>query len=174
MLEMIVETPSFGEVELLTLTSLSYEEKLKVLEMRNHLKVRSQMHGQEIIDEQGHLNFIESLQDSAEKQYFMVKYQKSIVGVIYFTDIDHNTQNAVFGVYANFYRKIDRAGSILMESALTFFKKSTELKKISLEVFEYNEIATNLYKKFGFITEKHLYQDGDKVLVMNLYRNNFM
>lgn len=169
---MIVDTPSYGEIELLTLTSLSYEEKLEVLEMRNHLKVRSQMHNQGTIDEQGHLNFIESLQDSAEKQYFMVKYQKNIVGVIYFTDIDHNKQNAVFGVYANFHKKIDRAGSILMESALTFFKRSTELKKISLEVFESNIIATNLYIKFGFSLDRSYEKGSEKLITMQLTKDD--
>ncbi|WP_201590303.1 UDP-4-amino-4,6-dideoxy-N-acetyl-beta-L-altrosamine N-acetyltransferase [Psychrobacter pulmonis] len=169
---MIVDTPSFGEVELLTLTSLSYEEKLKVLEMRNHLKVRSQMHGQDIIDEQGHLKFIESLQESAEKQYFMVKHQKSIVGVIYFTDIDHNTQNAVFGVYANLYKKVDRAGSILMESALAFFKKSTKLKTINLEVFESNTIAKNLYIKFGFSLDKSFDKGSEKLITMQLTKDD--
>ncbi|AAZ18517.1 conserved hypothetical protein [Psychrobacter arcticus 273-4] len=169
---MIVDTPSFGEVELLNLTSLSYESKMKILEMRNHPKVRAQMHSQDIINEEGHLNFIELLKDNAEKQYLMVNYQKSIVGVIYFTDIDDGKHSAVFGVYANLYKKLDSAGSVLMESALAYFDRSINLKKISLEVYESNNIAVNLYIKFGFSLVSSFDQGGEKVLTMQLTKND--
>lgn len=169
---MLVDTSSFGEVELLNLASLSHVTKIQVLEMRNHPKVRAQMHSQDIIDEQDHLKFIESLQDNAEKQYFMVKYQQSIVGVIYFTDIDKTKQSAIFGVYANLYKKVDKAGSILMESALAFFDSYIDLKKISLEVYESNIIAMNLYIKFGFSLGGSFNQSGEKVLTMQLIKND--
>ena len=169
---MLVDTPSFGEVELLNLTSLSYVTKMQVLEMRNHPKVRAQMHSQDIIDEQGHLKFIESLQDNAEKQYFVVKYQQSIVGVIYFTNIDKTKQSAVFGVYANLCKKVAKAGSILMESALAIFDSYIDFKKISLEVYESNTIAMNLYIKFGFSLVGSFDQSNEKVLTMQLTKND--
>lgn len=165
---MIVDTQSFGKVKLLNFTTLSYESEMQILEMRNHPKVRAQMHSQDIIDEHSHLKFIESLQNNAEKQYFMVEYRQNIVGVIYFTDIDQTKQSAVFGVYANLYEKVDKAGSILMESALAFFDSCMELKVISLEVYESNTIAVNLYIKFGFSVVDSFDQNGEKVMTMQL------
>lgn len=169
---MIVDTQSFGKVELINFTTLSYESKMQILEMRNHPKVRAQMHSKNIIDEYSHLRFIESLQDNAEKQYYMVKCQQSVVGVIDFTEIDEIKQNAVFGVYANLYEKVDRAGSILMESALAFFYDNVNLKNVSLEVYESNKIAMNLYIKFGFSSVGSFEQSGDKVVTMQLSKND--
>lgn len=169
---MIVDTPSFGKVELLDLNSLPYETKIQVLEMRNHPNVRAQMHSQDIINEHGHLKFIESLQDNFEKQYLLVKHQHNIVGVIYFTEVDQNECSAVFGIYANLYKKVDRAGSILMESALAYFDSCTDLEKISLEVYESNKIATNLYVKFGFSLISSSEQDGEKLLTMQLAKSD--
>ena len=169
---MIVDTQSFGKVKLLNFTTLSYESKMQILEMRNHPKVRAQMHSQNIIDEHSHLKFIESLQDNAEKQYYMVKCQQNVVGVIYFTDIDQTNQSAVFGVYANLYEKVDRAGSILMESALAFFYNNVNLKNVSLEVYESNKIAMNLYIKFGFSSVGSFEQSSNKVVTMQLSKND--
>lgn len=169
---MIVDTPSFGEVELLDLNSLSYETKIQVLKMRNHPNVRAQMHSQDIINEHEHLRFIESLQDNFEKRYLLVKYQYNIVGVIYFTAVDQNEYSTVFGVYANLYEKVDRAGSVLMESALAYFDSCTDLKKISLEVYESNKIAKNLYLKFGFSLISLSEQDGEKLLTMQLIKSD--
>jgi len=169
---MKVNTPSFGEVELLDFTTLSYEIKIDILEMRNHPKVREQMHGQNIIDECQHLNFIKSLKYNDEKKYFLVKYKGKFAGVIYFTDINQVMHSAVFGLYANLHKKIDKTGSILMESALAFFNNSISLETLSLEVYESNKIAENLYLKFGFSTDGFFYQDSDKVLSMELVKNN--
>lgn len=170
---MLINTPSFGEITLTDFTDLSYENKLQILTMRNHPKVRAQMYNQNSIDEEDHINFIESLKDNTEKQYFLVEHKQSIVGVIYFTDIDQNDLSAVFGVYANLINKTDKAGSILMESALGFFKNCLNLNKIILEVYESNEIAMNLYIKFGFTVDNYFYKDGNKVISMVLNKNNF-
>lgn len=170
---MIVNTPSFGEIFLTNFTNLSYEDKIRVLEMRNHPKVRAQMYNQDIIDQSNHITFIDSLKDNSNKQYFTVEYQQSVVGVIYFTDIDQTDLSAVFGVYANLYEKVSRAGSILMESALTYFKDKTDLQKVSLEVYKSNEIAMNLYIKFDFVADNQFSKDGDEVISMVLDRNNF-
>lgn len=54
-----------------------------------------------------------------------------------------------------------------------------DIRKILLEVVEFNESAVRLYRKFGFIEEgklkKQFYFDGDwhNVLIMSLFKKNY-
>lgn len=167
---MTISTPTFGEVELLDFTTLDNAMKDSVLEMRNYPKVREQMHNQAVIDKNAHLNFIASLKGNDDKKYFVVKSKQQLLGVIYFTDINYNDKSAVFGIYANLFEKRDKMGSILMETALTYFKDILSFRTLNLEVYEYNQRAVGLYVKFGFLVDKRFYQNGHKVLNMKWIR----
>ncbi len=163
---MKIQTPTFGEVELLDFTTLDDTMKDRVLEMRNHPKVREQMHSQDIIDKDDHLKFIASLKGNDYKKYFVVKYKQQLLGVIYFTDIDPKDKSAVFGIYANLFEKRDKIGSMLMETALTYFKDILAFKTLNLEVYESNQRAVGLYVKFGFVVDDYFYHNEHKVLTM--------
>lgn len=163
---MKITTATFGDVELLDFTTLDEAMKGRVLEMRNHPQVREQMHSQDIIDKNDHLKFIASLKHNNRKKYFVIEYKQQLLGVIYFTDIDEKNKSAVFGIYANLFEKTDKVGSILMETALTYFKDILSFEALNLEVYESNQRAAALYLKFGFVVDDHFYQEGHKVLNM--------
>lgn len=163
---MQVDTSTLGRVDLLNLTDVSYDIKICVLQMRNHPRVREQMHSQGIIDEADHLDFIDSLKNNHDKKYFVVQYKGQLVGVIYFTDIDLEEKSATFGIYANLYEKVEKIGSVLMESVLAYFNDVLSFKVLNLEVYESNKKAVNLYLKFGFLKNSHFCQNGHNVLVM--------
>ena len=163
---MKIITATFGEIELLDFTTLDDVMKGRVLEMRNHPQVREQMHSQAIIAKNDHLKFITSLKDNHSKKYFVVEYKQQLLGVIYFTDIDHKDKSAVFGIYANLLEKRDKMGSILMQAALAYFSDILSYKILNLEVYESNQRAVALYVKFGFVVDDYFYQEGHKVLNM--------
>lgn len=141
--------------------------RIGILEMRNHHKVRKQMHSQDIINKKDHLEFIDSLKSNNSKKYFAVKYKQQVLGVLNFTSINVKYKSAMFGVYSNLLKKIDKAGSILMEAALTYFKNILFFEKLLLEVYESNHKAVRLYSKFNFVVVDRLYHDNNRVLIMN-------
>ncbi|MEZ7500936.1 UDP-4-amino-4,6-dideoxy-N-acetyl-beta-L-altrosamine N-acetyltransferase [Psychrobacter sp. Arc29] len=169
---MKVDTSILGEVDLLDLTDVSYDIKMCVLKMRNHPRVREQMHSQGIIDKTDHLNFIDSLKNSDSKRYFVAQYKQQLVGVVYFTDINLEEKSATFGIYANLYEKVEKIGSLLMESALTYFHNVLSFRVLNLEVYNSNERAVNLYLKFGFSKSNHFYQNGHDVLIMKYLKRD--
>nr|WP_317199865.1 UDP-4-amino-4,6-dideoxy-N-acetyl-beta-L-altrosamine N-acetyltransferase [uncultured Psychrobacter sp.] len=169
---MKITTTTFGDIELLDFTTLDDAMKGSILEIRNHSKVREQMHSQDIIDKNDHLKFIASLKGNNYKKYFVAKYEQRLLGVIYFTDIDEKDRSAVFGIYANLLEKRDKIGSILMETALIYFKDILSFKTLNLEVYESNQRAAGLYLKFGFVVDDHFYQDSHKVLNMKWVKSD--
>jgi len=122
-------------------TNLNEKEKLEVLEWRNHRDTTRFMHTQDIALA-SHLNFIEKLKSDTSQQYFLV----DTIGVINFKNITKSS--AELGLYKNPHKS--GVGTQLMQKALTYAFESLKLKKITLEVYNFNTKAIHLYKKFGF------------------------
>jgi len=89
---MKIKLTKFGEIELLNFIDMTHDEKLQVLKMRNHPDVKKWMYNQNDIDLNDHLNFVEALKASKEKQYFVLKQDSQIIGSINFTEIDFETK----------------------------------------------------------------------------------
>lgn len=165
---MEINTPSFGTVELNDFIELSKGTLRSILHMRNHSDVRMQMHNNSPISEDEHFNFVDSLKTDKSKKYFAVSSSNKIVGVIYFTDINLSESTTTFGIYANLIDKIPRSGSILMEAAITYFNNYIPCNALTLEVYESNERAVNLYLKYGFIEKRIFKKDSKSVVFMEL------
>ena len=83
-------------------TTLSLEEKLLVLEWRNHDKVRSVMVNHDIISEKDHLKFIDSLQERDDCAYWLVTDSYGAkVGVLDLIHIDSKNNSGEIGYYIN-------------------------------------------------------------------------
>ncbi len=163
---MQIQTPNFGEVTLINFTDLSQAEQLYVLKMRNHPDIKKWMYNQDDISETQHLSFIESLNNDASMQYFVVKKNDNNIGVLYFTDIDFRSQSLFLGLYANQLEKVSKAGTMLMEVALVYINNTLKFKDLQLEVFSSNFTAINLYKKFGFFVQSEKEVGGYAILQM--------
>lgn len=131
--------------------NLSYEEKMMVLDWRNHPRIRNNMHLSNEISIEDHLKFINRLTDDTENEYYLL----DDIGVIYFNKIIG--KKAKIGLYSN--PDIYGAGKTLMEKILTF-----NYDCFYLEVFEENIKAINLYKKFNF-KEKEKKSKNGKIIV---------
>ena len=135
-------------IELINFTQLSYDEKLMVLEWRNHHFVRKFMFAQEPITLENHLAYIETLYEKEDRLYFLVKKDSEPIGVIDFTDIDHEDSRVYMGLYAK--PMLKEVGDILMESTLEYAFKTLAVRSVICEVFEENFSAIKLYKRFDF------------------------
>src|SRR5574344_1884085 len=101
------------EIKLINFTDLSNDEKKIMLEWRNNPNIKKWIYTQSDITLESHLNFIDSLKNSKEKLYFLVKKEDENIGVIYFTQIEPN-ESLHIGIYSNPHLK--GYGKILLET----------------------------------------------------------
>ena len=139
----------FGEVELCNYVNLNIDEKILVLNMRNHPQIKKWMSNQDDILEISHFNFIKNLENIVDQRYFLVKQHKSIVGSINFSKVGLSS-SVEFGIYTNPFVHLKGAGSILEAVASYYAFIELGVNKIKLEVFSNNEKAIGFYKKCGF------------------------
>ena len=136
------------EVKCVNFVDLSLDEKKMVLEWRNHPNIQKWMFTQEPISLQDHLNYIDSLSSREDRAYFLVKRDSENIGVIDFTNIDHNMKTAELGIYAN--PAIKGVGRLLMIEIIDYVFNTLHIDTLISEVFEENELALKLYKRCGF------------------------
>lgn len=169
---MKIELTKFGEIELFNFIDMNDNEKLQVLEMRNHPQVREWMYSNQKIPEVGHFNFIEKLKSDSSQKYFSIKKDGLVLGVLYFTNIDFQESSTEFGLYSNPFEKLAGKGTIMQEIAITYAFDCLKLDRILLEVYSDNKIAINLYMKFGFSKTNAKWVNGKLVSCMKLDKNN--
>lgn len=81
---------------------LTEEEKLMILEWRNHEKVRNMMVNKDIIPLENHLAFIEGLKKREDCYYWLVTNSKGVdVGVLDVIHIDNDKEEGELGYYIN-------------------------------------------------------------------------
>ena len=140
----------WGGVELIDFVDLTLQEKLMVLNWRNDNVIKQWMYSQDDISVNKHLNFIETLRLSLNKQYLVVKKKDEFLGIVYFTNIDFDKEQSYFGLYSNPNERVSGVGVALEEVCSKYIFKLLMLNKIKLEVLSNNKRAINLYKKSGY------------------------
>lgn len=150
--------------ELINFTKLDYDEKVRVLEWRNHDTIRKCMFTQEKITLNDHLRYIDSLISKRDRAYFLVKVDNEAIGVIDFTNIE--TNQADIGLYAK--PNLRGMGSKLMESIIDYGFNTLKVKTLISEVFEENKSAIKLYKQFAFQEVRK----KENIIVMELKNEN--
>ena len=138
---------------------LNYDEKLMILEWRNHPSISKWMINKKVKLKE-HLNFINSLKENKTKLYFLV----DDIGVVDFINI--TDKKADIGLYKNPNKQ--KVGSVLMKHIIDYGFNVLKLEKLILYVYKNNQKAINLYKKFNFkIVDKK-----DNLLKMELLNAN--
>ncbi|KKG07368.1 hypothetical protein EO92_14945 [Methanosarcina sp. 2.H.A.1B.4] len=136
--------------------SLSQEEKELVRNWRNNEMVRKWMYSDEIISQEEHEAFIESLENNNNNFYWLVEDEKKYLGVIYINRLDFKNKNAYLGIYTNPDTEIKGAGSQLIIFLKYIAFKIGTLHTLKLEVLDNNKKAIQFYEKQGFIEEGKL------------------
>ncbi len=157
-------------IELKNFIDLTAEERIMVLEWRNHESVRSHMYTNEIITLEDHEAFIKSLSYRHDKIYFVVIKNGSPIGVIDLVDITGRT--ASLGLYANPYSDRKGIGRIILRALIRYAYDTLQLTTVRLECFEENEKAKNLYQKFDFIETTRILKNNRPIICMELHREH--
>lgn len=137
----------FKDYELINYKDMSEKEKWLILEWRNDDSVRKFMVERKIISHEEHLLYLESLEYMQNKRCFLVKEKEQYLGVIEFCDI----QNASSEIALSKNPDALHVGKKLMECIDYIAREVLHLKKLTLSVLNYNEIAIALYIKEGFV-----------------------
>ena len=121
-----------------------------VLNWRNSDEIKKWMYSQDVISTKTHLDFIDELQFSKERQYLLVKKESNYVGIVNFTSINFDKKQSYFGLYAIPFDKMKGVGQVLEEVCIKYVFDLLRLNKLKLEVFSDNLRAINLYEKYNF------------------------
>lgn len=95
----IRKTYSFENYSFKNYAVLSDEEKLQMLEWRNHEDIRKNMYNTRHIALENHLMFIKSLETRTDRYYWMVCADDKPIGSMNIVDVDINRGTAELGYY---------------------------------------------------------------------------
>jgi len=158
------------QTELIKFTNLSLDQKKMVLEWRNHSNIRKWMFRQESINLESHLNYIESLDTREDRAYFLVKKDTRDIGVIDFTNIDHECKKTEFGIYSN--PTLKGIGNLLMGSIIDYAFNVLKVNTLISKVFEENIPAIKLYKRYNFRDIETQRVNDKNIICMELKNEN--
>lgn len=103
-----------------------------------------------------------------------------IVGCVYLLNIDNINRCADLHIMiGNENNRGKGIGTFAVSSIIDHAFKNLNLRRLQLEVLEYNKSALSLYKKIGFVEEgrkrKAVYKNGEYVdeLIMGLLRDEY-
>jgi len=89
----------YGKYTYINFTLLSSEELLEILVWRNHPNVRKHLNTTNVISEEEHLIFCESLKNTSEKYYWMVKKGDRPIGVLNIIHVNYEDETCESGFY---------------------------------------------------------------------------
>jgi len=147
-LKKLIRKKVLKSFELVNFIDLDQKEKLMVLSWRNDERIRKWMITEDIISQDSHFKYIESLASKKDSLYFLVKKEDNPIGVIDFTRINNDTKKAEIGIYSN--PELKGVGSFLMQEIINYGFNVLEVKILIAKVFYRNRKALKLYKKFDF------------------------
>ena len=157
-----------NNIELINFTDMTLDEKKMVLSWRNHPEVKKWMYNSDNISLENHLEYVESLNNSPDKLYFLVEKDKNYIGVIDFTSINRDEKSSEFGLYANVGSKIPGVGRILETICINYAFDVLMISVLKLEVFSDNIQVRNLHKKFHFQETTRKIVNNQEVICMEL------
>jgi len=166
-----LEIDNFTLINFINLNSLELE---MVRRWRNSETIRKWMYNEHIISEEEHKKFINSLKNSKDKVYWLVKKEDLPIGTLSFVNINWYHRRAYFGMYANPENILPGIGRILDSIAKNVAFNILNLHTLKLEVIEDNKAVINLHKKSGFQEEGRLkdfvYKNGKwkDVIIMGM------
>lgn len=141
-----------------------------MLYWRNAPSVRANMYTRHEIGPAEHRAWWERAQACSDKTYFMYESEGNPLGIVAFTDVDRQNQNASWAFYSS-PQAPKGTGTKMEFLALEHAFFSMQLHKLFCEVLAFNTPVIKLHQKFGFtvegiLREQHLMDD----VFVDIYR----
>lgn len=155
-----------NNIDLINFIDLTLEEKKMILSWRNNPNIKQWMYNSDDIPLDKHLAFIETLNESSDKLYYLVKRDNDYIGVIDFTNININTKSSEFGLYSNV--ELKGMGKILLNSICEYGFNTLKVDRLIAEAYVKNEKAISLYGEFNFKETAKKVVNNQEVICMEL------
>lgn len=123
-----------------------------IFEWRNREQIRKNMYNNEIIPYDTHKKWFESILVSSNSQYFIYEQEGTPLGLVSFTNIDHNNGHASWAFYSSDF-SVRGVGSEMEKLALQYAFNSLNLNKLCCEVLDFNFPVVRFHQKHGFKLE---------------------
>lgn len=133
---------------LIDITTLPRRDQELILKWRNHPVIQQWIFSGNI-SIHDHFHFINKLKKSNSQQYWLVLKNHLKIGVVNLT-FGKNKKTAKLGMYVVPHLIGKGYGLWMLRYFLAFIFHKLKVPKITLEVYENNLAALNLYRKCGF------------------------
>lgn len=130
----------------------------KILEWRNLEHIRANMYTDHIITAEEHEAWFKKIKNSDDVIYLIFEYRNRPVGVINITSIDKRNKKCYWGFYLGERDLPGGIGAIMEFMALEYIFEKLAMRKLSCEVFVFNQPVVKLHTKFGFVEEGRFIQ----------------
>lgn len=140
----------------IVLRPIESKDTLNIVKWRNNPKVRERFIFRETFTVEMHEKWLNTKVKTGEVIQYIIeeKSTRRPIGSVYFRDVDRKNESAEFGIFIG---EDDCKGKGYGSEAVALFTQFglNELKfhRISLRVFEDNEVAYRIYLKAGFEIE---------------------
>ena len=133
------------------------EDSQFMIDLRSDMSVSNMLGNFVCLNRQSQLKWLESLNNKSDLMYFIFEGKNNNVwekiGIVRISDLDLINRNACIGgdIIENF--RGQGLSKKMYELIFTYCFGYLNLNRLWLLVLENNNVAINLYKKLGFITE---------------------
>jgi UDP-4-amino-4,6-dideoxy-N-acetyl-beta-L-altrosamine N-acetyltransferase len=149
------------------------EIKELVRTWRNSEGIRKYMYNDHLITVPEHLNWLENLGKSQNKQFWVIFADKIPIGACNLNNTDYINKNTDWGLYIGDERYYGKGiGSASLYKLMRIVFDEMRLDRMYTKVLGSNTRAMTLYKEFGFVVEgelrEHLIRDGKRTGVYHV------
>jgi UDP-4-amino-4,6-dideoxy-N-acetyl-beta-L-altrosamine N-acetyltransferase len=141
-----------GRIQLTSFTKLDQSSLLEVLSWRNHEAIRKQMNTTEIISDQNHFTFCESLKGKEDVIYWLVERKGRRCGVVNLRSMSDRFTEAEWGYYAAPAFLGTGIGLEMAFECIQMFFEEMGVKRLHGYIKETNQENLRMQKSIGFKT----------------------
>lgn len=150
-----------------------------VWKWRNAEHIRTHMYNNQFIPWEDHVAWFEREQSKPSSVSKVLIHQDRPLGVVRFTNIDHENETCKWGFYIGEKDGPKGSGTIMGILALDFIFETYPIRKVCAEVLDFNMVSLRYHEKLGFKQEGRLLQHMKRegllidVIPMGLFKNQW-
>lgn len=149
-----------GKIHLTSFTKLDRALQMEILNWRNNFDIRTQMNNTEIISDNCHLTFCESLKDRENQIYWLVRRKGKPCGVVYLISKSKVFTDAEWGFYAAPTFLGTGIGLEMAYESIQLFFEEIGIQNLHGYIKETNQENVRMQQAIGFKTLGLIEKDG--------------
>ncbi len=120
------------------------------------------MYNENIITNEEHVKWFESLRNSEVTQLKVLLYLETPIGVVNFNKINHFDNTCYWGFYIGESNAPKGSGTMLGYLALSYIFENQNIRKVCSEIIAYNTQSVIFHQRMGFLEEGRLIEQVNK------------